>query len=143
MEEWRPIPDYLGYEASSLGRIRSRWNILTQWPNEKGYLRVIIRGKHRKVHRLVFAAFNGWWPPETNHKDLDKAHNEPGNLEPSTRLHNMGHARANGAYVPFVPSVAICERCGGEYRARGREGNRPASRFCSRECSNKHLRNSP
>lgn len=75
MELWKNIPGYQGYQASSLGRIRSFWNIahprilssshfLNPTKNKFGYYIVSIKksgGKciTRPVHRLVLLAFKG------------------------------------------------------------------------------------
>lgn len=64
LEEWRPIPGFVGlYEASSLGRIRSPRRILKQRLNNKGYPVVELskdgRSRESLVHRLVLKAFCG------------------------------------------------------------------------------------
>ena len=74
-ESWKPIPDIPGYEASTLGRVRSidreiiyedgrkrkySGQILKQAINEHGYLSVCVRVNKRptwrKVHRIVAMA---------------------------------------------------------------------------------------
>lgn len=69
-EIWKDIPNYQGYQASNLGRIRSldrlgkdgrklKGKILKQNKiNDKGYLAVGINGKSKQVHRLILMTFN-------------------------------------------------------------------------------------
>lgn len=104
-EEWRPIPGYLGYEASSEGRIRSFRRkkggvplVLAQQarPNYD-YLSVSVRydndkGKRRvNVHTLVAAAFNGPRPHglEARHLNGNPRDNRSENLAYSTRSVNL------------------------------------------------------
>lgn len=60
-EEWRDIPNYPGYQASSLGRIRSTKLLKPTYgcKNNRGYLSIKIKGKINQVHRLVLFAFKG------------------------------------------------------------------------------------
>lgn len=79
-EEWRAIPDCVGYEVSSLGRVRSVDRIVvtirnkTPYPSRqkgrvlkpfcrRGYHTVTIQGGFGDcdVHRLVALAFIGPW----------------------------------------------------------------------------------
>ena len=55
-EIWKPIPGYEGYEASTLGRIRSlkygKIRILKPFKTKKGYLRVNLwKDGKRKSHK--------------------------------------------------------------------------------------------
>lgn len=102
-EEWRPIPGYETYEASSLGRIRravagkgtrvGKLRVPCALPN--GYLTVDlwIGGQRFKlyVHRAVASAFHG--PPptpdhEVAHKNGDVADNRPSNIRWATHAEN-------------------------------------------------------
>lgn len=62
-EEWREIPGWPGYEASSLGQIRSKGGIKSTFKDYKGYLRVKLWGnskaKNMRVSGLVAPAFIG------------------------------------------------------------------------------------
>jgi hypothetical protein len=106
-EEWRPIPNALGYEASNLGRVRSwrkpgrarermrRSPILRKAvPDRDGYLNVglSIGGvlMMRKVHHLVLEAFVGLKPEgkEARHRDSNPGNNERSNLSWSTHRVN-------------------------------------------------------
>lgn len=118
-EQWKPIPDFPGYEASSLGRIKSvgrtivrggniqmpiRERILKQHPYRNRGLFVSFSGNAtRAVHRLVLEAFVGPRPPghECCHLDDDAANNRLDNLRWDTRsanqldaVRNNRHARA-------------------------------------------------
>lgn len=110
MEEWRPTRGYAGYEASTLGRIRSaktkRVKKLTA--NKSGYQVVCLRddaGQQRvvKVHRLVASAFlpefNIEDPAhEVDHIDRNKANNRPENLRIADRvLQNLNRDHTNAA----------------------------------------------
>lgn len=123
-EIWLPIPDTGDlYEASSLGRIRSkdrviyrlcRWGhmiemhkkgrVLTPWSDANGYHTVYICFDGQRIaastHRLVARAFvpGHFEGAHVNHRDGDKLNNEPGNLEWCTRSQNMHHAYRSGLY---------------------------------------------
>lgn len=104
-EVWKPIPGFVGYEASSEGRIRKvTYGILK--PQTSGrqtdYPRVPIwnkrlggpHGRRFSVHMLVARAFLGECPEgmEHNHKDGNKNNARPDNLEFVTSSQNRRHA---------------------------------------------------
>lgn len=120
MEEWRPIPGFTGYEASSLGRIRSNKSRngrggLSMEPhmlnlsNSKGkkYLRAAVApdGESPKwvpVHVLVLLAFKGQRPfPDAQacHNDGDAHNNTPGNLRWDTAKANAEDRCNHGTQV--------------------------------------------
>ena len=109
-EEWKDIPGHLGYQASTLGRIRSLprevkykggWisnkngRILKPSPYRGGYLHLQLgrSSKNRKVHRLVALTFlpNPDNLPEVNHKNFIKTDNSLGNLEWVSSKQNVRH----------------------------------------------------
>lgn len=112
-EEWRVIPSFPDYEASSLGRIRRKTPGKNTYPGRMlnpqttkwGYLRCGIKSPQGKscfrfVHVLVAEAFLGPVPPglEVNHKDTVRTNARASNLEYCTHLENIRHAaRINGA----------------------------------------------
>ena len=103
-EEWRPIPGYSGYEASSLGRIRSRQKVLSQYG--KRYLHVSTSPRrngscHTSVHVLVALAFHGERPEghQAAHRDDDKTNNRPGNLRWATPLENHADMVVSGTHA--------------------------------------------
>lgn len=115
MEEiWKPIPGYDGYEASSLGRIKSHkkifWTGKGFWRTKeeciivgkklssKGYCRVRISKKVEFVHRLIAKAFipNPHNKPQVNHINGIKTDNQATNLEWVTNQENRNHAVKNG-----------------------------------------------
>jgi hypothetical protein len=111
-EEWRDIPEWPGYQASSHGRIRS----FKRWPKGRiakqcadirtGYKRVNLRspdGNNRavKVHRLICAAFHGPSPtdkPEVAHRDGTRDNNQPDNLRWASRKENVADQMAHGTF---------------------------------------------
>lgn len=113
-EEWRPIPGYEAYEASSFGRIRrsargkgtraGKVRKPSTLPN--GYLVVDlwIGGVRRKmyVHRAVALAFHGvpkFPNAEAAHRNRQKADNRPGNLRWATRKENEADKLAHGTLL--------------------------------------------
>lgn len=58
-EIWKDVKDYENYEVSNLGNVRNKTTeqVLIPYENYKGYLRVVLGGKNKSVHRLVAEAF--------------------------------------------------------------------------------------
>lgn len=109
-EQWREIPDFPAYSASSFGRIKRTGRasgakigrILSQQLINSGYLVVNLWENNtpaiRLVHRVVFTAFNGPIPEglDVNHENSDRLDNRPENLTAMTRRENIHHAIAAG-----------------------------------------------
>lgn len=94
-EQWRPIPGFAGkYEASSLGRIRSKRCVLKQRLNYRGYPVVELSkppgSQESLVHRLVASAFHGVPTDglECRHMDGNKTNNRAENLAWGTHSEN-------------------------------------------------------
>lgn len=113
MEKWKEIPGFSKYEASTLGRIRSKnykrtgkKKVLKLCDAGNGYLKTMILSDDGKycswgVHKWIALAFlgekkNGM---EINHIDCNKTNNKPSNLEYCTRAQNIKHAFTNGLMI--------------------------------------------
>lgn len=129
-EEWRPIPGYAGYEASSLGRVRSvdrmvkggyglprtaKGRVRVATPGWKGYLDLVIRvdgvRKNRGVHQLVALAFLGTRPEGATmvcHRDGNNTSNVPGNLYWGTHIDNEQDKRRHGTH--HYGKLTCCSR---------------------------------
>lgn len=99
VEEWRIIPQFPHYEASSLGCIRNKKTKrhLTAF-NNNGYLALSLKcGRdipaRQRVHRLVAMAFcvKGNGKEYVNHKDGNPINNCADNLEWVTNSENAKH----------------------------------------------------
>lgn len=98
-EIWKDT-EYEGYMVSSLGRVKhvlkkGTYRILTNSNHRCGYKTAYCGQKNRLVHRLVAKAFipNPENKKDVNHIDGDKTNNNVNNLEWTTRLENMQHAK--------------------------------------------------
>lgn len=107
--EWRNIPGYDAYEASSTGLIRHKRlgktsNFFETKTSKGTYLNVGAKNndqssRSRGGHILVCLAYHGLPPNqfhEVNHKDGNKHNNQPDNLEWVTRGENITHAYKEG-----------------------------------------------
>lgn len=113
-EEWKPVKDFLNYEVSNLGRIRTKKGLIRKYYiQNSGYCGIDMHqaGKRKKmlVHRVV--ALN-WIPnldPEhktqINHKDGNKENNSVDNLEWVTCSENVKHARDTGLNTFYNGSI--------------------------------------
>lgn len=141
MEIWKPVLGNDAYEVSNQGRVRRAKAgkrtrvgfILAQSPDRWGYMRVRLapEGKrHRRVHRLVWEAFNGPIPEglEINHDDGVKANNRLSNLIPVTSSGNKKHAvdtglaASGGAFGTANGSAKLNEDIVRQIRALRAEG---------------------
>lgn len=113
-EQWRAIPCYSGFEASSLGRVRNSTTghllaITSGDAYEYPRVTLHINGKAKTIecHRLVGLAFIGPTPPghHINHKNTNKSDCRLDNLEIVTIQRNREHAIQNG-------------QCGGKLKPR-------------------------
>jgi hypothetical protein len=116
-EEWRPIPSWPGYEASSLGRIRGldlveqcgprmrrRAGRVLKLRLEKRSGRYVValsrngEQQTRWVHILVAEAFHGPRPEGllTRHRNDDRLDNRAANLTYGTKSDNWHDAARNG-----------------------------------------------
>lgn len=123
-EEWRQIHGFEDYDASNLGRVRSRdrmvkgkfgneylrkGKILSQYLNNKGYLSTGLTKNGRvfnsHVHRFIALAWilNPHNKPEVNHKNGIKTDNRPDNLEWCTNEENVKHSVQTGLHKPRQP----------------------------------------
>ncbi|QDU20570.1 NUMOD4 motif-containing HNH endonuclease [Urbifossiella limnaea] len=135
-EEWKSIPGFPGYEASSFGRIRNtrRNHILDGTTTHKGYKQVNVRGERGRrsaaVHRLVALAFLG--PPPSryvcHHINAVKDDNRPQNLVWLTIGQNVRLAHQM-RLVPFDhmkgernPAAKLTDDRVRAMRAQGRAG---------------------
>lgn len=112
-EEWKPIPGFSKYEASSFGRVRSLdykrsglVKVLAPALSRDKYYQTMLKNdkgvyKSWKIHKYIALAFHGENPlDEVNHMDGNKRNNRPSNLEYCTRSHNIQHAFDKGLMVP-------------------------------------------
>jgi len=117
-ELWRTCPSYPTWEASSLGRIRSRKTKHVQriQVTNRGY-GVLDNGKTAVHHLVADAFFPGWSYAKANgleidHIDGDPANNAPENLQMLTHKANCARSFGRPLLVgdTVYPSVAEAAR---------------------------------
>lgn len=104
MTEWRTIPTFPDYEASSDGAIRRSTGYNSTLAGRvmkpriiNGYATVTIKASRRYVHRLVCEAFNGVAVAmQAAHLDGDRTNNRATNLAWVTQVDNERHKTAHG-----------------------------------------------
>lgn len=112
MEEiWKPIPGFIDYEASNIGRIRSLKNqnpkILSTFYNSGGYLQVALyqcgRNNLKLVHRLVLWAHKGHpRGRQCDHINRIRDDNRIDNLRWVTRKENLKNTIREMTYEEFA-----------------------------------------
>lgn len=116
--ELKAVADFLGTSITTAFSIKHRktwagdssYRLLKSRLDKHGYPNTTLckNGKYVavRVHRAVWEAFNGPIPGrlEVNHKNLDRADNQLGNLELLTHQENIQHAHniynAQRAHLP-------------------------------------------
>jgi hypothetical protein len=112
-EIWKSVPNYIGYEVSSLGRVRSldrisvsgyrlKGKVLKQSVSGTGYIVVGLNANTKYVHQLVAMAFLGHEPcgykVEVNHIDENKCNNRLDNLEVLTQEEHKSRKHKTSKY---------------------------------------------
>lgn len=127
MEIWKPVPGYgANYEASSLGRVRSKARVVTKFcgflgrvinqeysskiltgksSKKDGYIRLHISVDAKKfnvaAHKMVLLAFQGRCPygMEGCHNNGIPSDNKPSNLRWDTHFNNNQDRKKHGRYA--------------------------------------------
>ena len=105
-EQWRKIPSFPGYFASSFGRIKgSRGWVMRATAGRGGYLHLGVSRAGEKicvqVSRCVCEAFHGLSPGagyEAAHWDNDRQNNRSDNLRWATRKENREDMKRHGTH---------------------------------------------
>lgn len=112
-EIWMPIPEFPGYEVSSVGRVRSKkqqqkeWRLLRSHKRQRTkrglpYIAVALmrdgKAVGKLVHVLVLTAFVGPAPEgmECRHLDGNPSNNRLANLRWGTHQENMADRKMHG-----------------------------------------------
>lgn len=126
IEEWRPVPGFPGYLASSLGRVLGRrgW-VLSPETTHDGYLRVVLYdaegGRTRRtLHSVVADAFGIEGGPQVDHINGNKGDNRPANLRRVSQSDNIRADFERGARR--APRSAFCTQLRRVAAARVRTG---------------------
>jgi hypothetical protein len=105
-EEWRVIPSFPLYEASTWGGIRSRHRVLRQPLDDDGYRTVTVyrdgKAFTRRSHALICEAFHGpkpAWAAVAAHNNGKKLSNWPSNIRWTTVLDNNRDMTRHGTQI--------------------------------------------
>jgi len=112
-EQWKTIPNFSRYQASTEGNLRSlnykntgKIRVLKPAKSTDGYWKTMLKNdsgvyKSWQVHKFVALAFLGERPKnyEIDHVDANKDNNSPRNLEYVTRATNLKRCIIKGLMV--------------------------------------------
>jgi hypothetical protein len=118
MEQWKKIPGFEAYEASTLGNIRNaKGHILKPWLDGGGHYGIQLgRGNKFTLHRLIALTFipevDG--KPYVDHINQNKTDNRVENLRWATRsengLNTADRTANRNIYVHQAGGYSICVR---------------------------------
>lgn len=124
-EEWRPVPDHPGYEASNTGRVRSvrrgRPIVLRPTNGPCGFptTRIMVdgRGCCRRVPNMVALAWIGPRPAgaQIRHLDGDPTNSAVVNLRYGTRAEVKADHAARARREEAAGAATHCDACGGRF----------------------------
>lgn len=148
-EIWKTIPDFEDYQVSNVGRVRHNGKILSPYlmtkPKSKRVVyAVMIKGKHRRVARLVASAFLGKSNLTVNHIDGNTLNNCAWNLEYCTLKENISKGYENGQFASIHKPIQVFDKGTGkttQFRGLGvaeRYYNLPHDYFGKRLRKGKH-----
>lgn len=111
MEQWKPIPFAIKYQASSLGRIVGLRNkVLNPTLTDRGYYVCDLHRIQYRVNRIICITFHGDPPSDEHqaaHKDSDSANNEAENLYWATVLQNANDLHSTGKNIGENSGAAL------------------------------------
>lgn len=101
-EQWRPVPDFPAYEASSRGRVRRNGRILRTHLGKSGYPYIQLwrdgEGVYQTLHGVIAKTFLGARPDgaHVSHLDGDRTNAWSCNLAYETPTENQARRRDHG-----------------------------------------------
>jgi len=118
MEQWKIIPWFNSYEASTYWRIRNKikGNILVWWFDTLWYRKTILskswKAFTKSTHRLILITFK-WFKSnlECNHIDWDRSNSRLDNLEWVTHSENMIHRFEKLWFIPYYKWKTWANHC--------------------------------
>lgn len=90
-------PSGLVWLVSPVSRIRAGTPAFTA-QHHTGYYHGQLKGKAYLAHRVVFALSNGRWPDKVDHRDGNRANNDPANLRDVSVGENNHNRVVRGAH---------------------------------------------
>lgn len=86
------------------------------WPDNNGYIRILVDGKKHWAHHVAWAMYHGEWSPHlVDHKNHNKSDNRIENLRPATYSQNSQNKRVSKRNKFGLKGVTI--RPSGRYTA--------------------------
>lgn len=110
----KKIVDFTNYSVDENGDVFSKsGKQIYKWTDNTGYIQVVLyknnKRYYKRVHRLVYEAFNGAIEERfvIDHIDGDKSNNNLDNLEKITRSKNIKYFYENNSIIKY--DITVCD----------------------------------
>lgn len=87
-------------------------NVIGGSVTDTGYVKIVLKGKNIKMHRLIFSLVHGYLPEEVDHRNRNRSDNRIHNLRAATKSLNMHNSKKRKENTSGVIGVGFNKALG-------------------------------